>query len=98
MKTNPISANIKTQSPKKRAAIRGAVITAGVMSLSEGISWIARPETMKETVKICGGKFRYAKNLAVIIGIYSFIGALANTAFFSIANKINSKKPPKAAN
>ena len=89
MQTNPININIRTQSPTKRAARRGAAITAGIMTISEGISWIKNPNEMKESVRACGGKINC---------LYSVLFAVANSVFVSIANKINSKKSPKAAN
>ncbi len=98
MQTNPININIRTQSPTKRAARRGAAITAGIMTISEGISWIKNPNEMKESVRACGGKINYIKNIASIICLYSVLFAVANSVFVSIANKINSKKSPKAAN
>lgn len=89
----PVKKNNKFQPAKT-----GAALTAGVLTASTAISWVSRRDEMVRVVNECGGKGKYAANFVVGLAILSGIGALANTVFSKIAEKIQPKHPPKAAN
>ncbi len=101
MKLNAINAqpNVrKSDNNNLRAAKNGALLTAGALCASTGLSWATNKPAMQNVVRECGGKGKYAANFALGLGIFSTAGAIANTAFNSILHKINPQKSPKAAN
>ncbi len=83
---------------KARAAKTGAILTAGVLGASTAVSWITKPDAMKQVVKEYGGKGKYAACYAAGLAILSGIGALINTVFSVAADKIKEAKQPKAVN
>lgn len=89
----PIRKNTKANPAK-----RGAMITAGMLTASTAISWATRTNEMRAVVKECGGKNKYIANYALGLAIFSAAGAVVNTVLTAVTNKINPKKPPKAAN
>lgn len=99
MKINAVNIHPTTNKNNKyKAAKTGAALTAGVLTASTAISWVSRPKDMLQIVNNCGGKAKYAANFIVGLALLSGFGALANTLFSKIAEKIQPKYPPKAAN
>ncbi len=99
MKVNAVNIQPTTRKNNKyKAAKTGAALTAGVLTASTAISWVSRPKDMMQVVNNCGGKGKYAANFVIGMALLSGIGALANTVFSKIAEKIQPKQPPKAAN
>ena len=76
----------------KRAAVNGAVTTAAVVGLSTTMDYFLRPQTIKNSVKQLGGKNKYIKNLLMVTGLLSIVGAAANTATAFIMEKMVNKK------
>ncbi len=99
MNVRPVSMNQPVRkNTKSNPAKRGAMITAGMLTASTAISWATRTNEMKEVVKSCGGKNKYIANYALGLALFAGAGAVVNTVLTAVANKINPKKPPKAAN
>ncbi len=99
MKCNSVSTNISPRkSGKLNAAKRGAIITAGVLGTSTGISWLTKPDEMRKVVSDYGGKNSYIKNFVLGLALLSAGGAVLNTVMNAVAEKIHYKKPPKAVN
>ncbi len=89
---------ITRKNNKYKAAKTGAALTAGVLATSTAISWVSRPKDMMQVVKNCGGKGKYVQKYIVGITFLAGVGALINTLLSKVAEKIQPKHPPKAAN
>ena len=80
------------------AAGRGAIAAAGLCGISNIAFRIAKPQEMDVIIKDCGGKSKYAMNLAVGMAMFSAIGAGISSVLNAASKKVHSGKSPKAVN
>ena len=72
--------------------MNGAATTAAVIGLSTTMDYFLRPQTIKNSIKQLGGTNKYLKNLLIVTGLLSIVGAAANTATAFIIEKVANRK------
>ncbi len=99
MQVNPVNNYTNTKkSQRLKAARNGALITAGILTASAGLSWVTNPARMSQNINEYGGFKNYIKMYAVGLAVLSAIGAAANIVAATILQKVKPKNPPKAVN
>lgn len=100
MKINPINSSYTNKQKTKplKAARNGALVTAGLLTVSSGYSWLKSNNKKAAIIKDYGSLKNYFKSFAAGVFILSLaVGAISLIAS-TIENKITPKQNPKAVN
>ena len=87
---------VKTNNRYRNAAVKGALLTSGALTVSSAVSWASDSAYMKQVVKNTGGKAQYAKTYALGFLALTAAGAALSSALTFVIDRFQPKKPPKA--